>query len=307
MVKINHVTLTDDLEIWGQTSFNSSIHNKTCNCDADSILVSILTFLRSGISEKLKLITWPWRLTFKLKVIHIYYYDLPYLWLYIWYRQDLGVDSYFLKAKDLEKNKINDLTLTVDLERQGQTHFHMTFLIFGCIHDTDIILVSILTKSRSVISNKPKLVNDLDGWPSKSRSSWLFHDLLHFWLYIWYRLDLNVDFIVFDVTDLAVTVIIHLTSTDDLENRSQCYLLWPLVHHGLCTWYRIIFTFELIISDVGNLKMTDTCLLTSIVDLQNQGQTYFQMTFIISGWIHATDLILVLILTYLMSRNSKHL
>ena len=39
--------------------------------------------------------------------------------------------------------------------------------------------------------------------------------------------------------------------------------------------------------------MTDICHLTSIVDLQNQGQTYFQMTFIISGWIHATDLILV--------------
>ena len=34
-VKINHVTLTDDLEIWGQTPFNSSIHNKTCNYDAD--------------------------------------------------------------------------------------------------------------------------------------------------------------------------------------------------------------------------------------------------------------------------------
>ena len=53
-VKIYLVTLTDDFEIWGQTSFNSSIHNKTCNYDADLILVSILTFLRSGISEKLK-------------------------------------------------------------------------------------------------------------------------------------------------------------------------------------------------------------------------------------------------------------
>ena len=35
----------------------------------------------------------------------------------------------------------------------------------------------------------------------------------------------------------------------------------------------------------------------SIVDLENQGQTYFQMTFIISGWIHATEIILVLIFT----------
>ena len=43
--------------------------------------------------------------------------------------------------------------------------------------------------------------------------------------------------------------------------------------------------------------MTNICHLTSTVDIQNQGQTYFEMNFIISGWIHATDLILVLILT----------
>ena len=40
--KINLVTLTDDLEIKGQTSFNFMV------------MVSILKFLRSGISEKLK-------------------------------------------------------------------------------------------------------------------------------------------------------------------------------------------------------------------------------------------------------------
>ena len=61
----------------------------------------------------------------------------------------------FLRSRILEK-KTNYLTLTVDLERQGQTHFYMTFLVFGCIHDTDLILVSILTNSRSMISNKPK-------------------------------------------------------------------------------------------------------------------------------------------------------
>ena len=46
----------------------------------------------------------------------------------------------------------------VDLERQGQTHFYMTFVIFGCIHDTDLILVLILTKSRSVISKKTQII-----------------------------------------------------------------------------------------------------------------------------------------------------
>ena len=64
----------------------------------------------------------------------------------------------FSRSGISKKNKINFLTLTVDLERQGQTYFYMTVLIFGCIHDTDLILVSILTNSKSVISNKPKLV-----------------------------------------------------------------------------------------------------------------------------------------------------
>ena len=73
----------DDLEIWGQTSFNLSFRNKTCNYETELILVSILTFPRSGISKKIKLITWPWRLTLKTKVINIYYYDLSYLWLYV--------------------------------------------------------------------------------------------------------------------------------------------------------------------------------------------------------------------------------
>ena len=61
------------------------------------------------------------------------------------------------------------------------------------------------------------------------------------------------------------------------------------VHHGLYTWYRIILAFELSISDVWILKMTEICHLPCTVDIENQGQTYFQMTFIISGWIDATD------------------
>ena len=69
----------------------------------------------------------------------------------------VSINSNFLEVKDLEKNKTNYLTLTFDLERQGQTHFYMTFVIFGCIHDTDLILVLILTNSRSVITKKNKL------------------------------------------------------------------------------------------------------------------------------------------------------
>ena len=52
--KINHVTLTDDLKIRGQTFVNLSFRNMTCNYDAELISVSILTFQRSGISKKLK-------------------------------------------------------------------------------------------------------------------------------------------------------------------------------------------------------------------------------------------------------------
>ena len=44
------------------------------------------------------------------------------------------------------------LSLLHDLENQGQTPFCMTFLISGCKHDTNSILVSILTFSRSRIT-----------------------------------------------------------------------------------------------------------------------------------------------------------
>ena len=43
-----------------------------CKHDTKLILVSILTFSRSWISNMLKTIMWPWRLTLKLKVTHIH-------------------------------------------------------------------------------------------------------------------------------------------------------------------------------------------------------------------------------------------
>ena len=67
----------------------------------------------------------------------------------------------FSRWRISKKTKLITWPWQMIFERQGQTHFYMTFLIFGCIHDTDIILVSILTKSRSMISNEPKLVT----WP----------------------------------------------------------------------------------------------------------------------------------------------
>ena len=46
-----------------------------------------------------------------------------------------------------------------DFENQGQAPFVVTFLIYGCKHDTNSILVSILTFERSRISTMLKL------WP----------------------------------------------------------------------------------------------------------------------------------------------
>ena len=64
----------------------------------------------------------------------------------------------------------------------------------------------------------------------------VFIDLLYFRLYTWYGLDLHVNFEVFDVRDLAIVILFHVTLTNDHENQGQSYLLWPHVHHGLYTW-----------------------------------------------------------------------
>ena len=83
-------------------------------------------------------------------------YDLSYLRLYTGYRLDLGVDSNIFEVEDLRKPKISHLTLMVDLENKGQTHFCMTFRISGCKHHTDMIFVSILTTSRPGMSRMSK-------------------------------------------------------------------------------------------------------------------------------------------------------
>ena len=57
-------------------------------------------------------------------------YDLAYLRQYACYGLDLGVDSNIFNARDLNKSKIIYLTLTVDLDFQGQTTFSKLFIIF---------------------------------------------------------------------------------------------------------------------------------------------------------------------------------
>ena len=49
-------------------------------------------------------------------------YDLAYLRLCACYWLDLGVDSNIINVEELRKSKFGYLTLTVDLDFQGQTN-----------------------------------------------------------------------------------------------------------------------------------------------------------------------------------------
>ena len=66
--------------------------------------------------------------------------------------------GYVFGVKESNGDNEKILSLLHDLENQGQTPFCMTFLISGCKHDTKLILVSILTFSRSGISNMWKKI-----------------------------------------------------------------------------------------------------------------------------------------------------
>ena len=66
--------------------------------------------------------------------------------------------GYVFGVKESNGDNEKILSFLHDLENQGQTLFCMTFLISGCKHDTKLILVSILTFSRSRISNVLKKI-----------------------------------------------------------------------------------------------------------------------------------------------------
>ena len=66
--------------------------------------------------------------------------------------------GYVFGVKESNRDNEKNLSLLHDLENQGQTPFCVTFLIFGCIYDTNSILVSILTFSRSRISKMLKKI-----------------------------------------------------------------------------------------------------------------------------------------------------
>ena len=101
------LSLLLDLEIQGQTPFWMTFVISGCKRGTDLILVSILTFLGSRRSKKLKSIFWPWRLTLKIKVIYMYRYDLCYLLQETWYQLDHVIYFGLFEIPDLEYVGIN--------------------------------------------------------------------------------------------------------------------------------------------------------------------------------------------------------
>ena len=156
--------------------------------------------------------------------------------------------------------------------------------------------MSILTKSKSVISIKQNQSHDLDGWPSKSRSSWLFPDRSHFGCIYDYRLDLHDDFIVFDATDLTVIKIFTWTQRMTLKIEVEVTYCDPLFIMGCIRDTGSFLLSSWVYPMLRILKWlkfgTWPPQLTSKIKAK-----HFEMTFIISGWIPAKDLFLVLILT----------
>ena len=111
-------------------------------------------------------------------------YDLAYLRHYASYWLDLGVDFNIIKDRDLRKSILNNLTLIVDLDFQGQTNFFQICLIFKVNHHSYIICfrfskfldldyVKINTEIKSVACIQPEIMKVIWKyvWPGFSRST----------------------------------------------------------------------------------------------------------------------------------------
>ena len=126
-----------------------------CIHATDLILVSILTFARSRISENPKSVTWPWCLTLKIKVKH--FFAWPFVSPVVNMIQTVIFVSIltFSRSRISKMLKTNHVTLTVDLETQGHTHFSydLAYLrLYACYWldlgvDSNILKVEDLRKS----------------------------------------------------------------------------------------------------------------------------------------------------------------
>ena len=132
----------------------------------------------------------------------------------------------------------------------------MTFLISGCKHDTQLILVSILIffeveDIKYVEKNHVTLTVDL-GTQGHTHS---WYDLSYLRLYTDYRLDYGVDSNILNVDDLRKPRISHLTLMVDLENEGQTHLCMTFRISGCKHHTDMIFVSILTISRPGMSKM----------------------------------------------------
>ena len=77
------VTLTGDLQTQGHALFSICFNISGSICARIMILVSNITFSRSGSSKKCMPTLWPWHVTFKIKVTHFFQYISQYLRKYM--------------------------------------------------------------------------------------------------------------------------------------------------------------------------------------------------------------------------------
>ena len=260
-----------DLENQGQTPFCMTFLISGCKHDTKLILVSILTFSRSGILNM-------WKKNHVTLTVDLgtqghthSLYDLSYLRLNTSYRLDLGVDSNICKVEDLRKPKIFHLTLMFDLENLGQTLFCMTFHISGCKHHTKSILVSILTFSeiediKNVENKHVTLTVDLE-----TQGHTLFsYDLAYLRLYACYWLDLGVESNIFKVEDLRKFIFGYLTLMFDLDFQGQTTFLWIYIifkvnHHRYIIYSWFIEFIHLDYVKFNNKINSVTCIQQEIM------------------------------------------
>ena len=96
-----------------------------------------------------------------------------------------------------------------------------------------------------------------------------------------------------------------MTLTVDLETQGHTHSLYDLSYLRLYTGHRLDLGVDSNICKVEDLRKPKISHMTSMVDLENEGQTHLCMTCRISGCKHHTDMIFVSILINSRPRMSK--
>ena len=135
--------------------------------------------------------------------------------------------------------------------------------------------------------------------------TFFLHDLSYLRLQTWYEVDLSVDFNIFKIEDIKNNKNKHVTLLVDLETQGHTLFSYDLAYLRLYACYLLDLGVESNILKVEDLRKLKINHLTLMFDLENLGQTFFCMTFHISGCKHDTKSILVSILTFSRSKISK--